>query len=174
MRRVTRLLVIHGPNLDLLGLRQPEIYGRMTLTQLNARLQRHAERLGVRLETFQSNYETEIVARINDAKRRGFRGILINPAAYTHTSEAIAQALRVCGLPVVEVHLSNVHAREPFRRLSLVAPVAVGGVFGFGADSYLLGLAALVRRTTGTGRMSHRPGRLTPSEGSHRMPARHD
>lgn len=177
MRRVAKFLVIHGPNLDLLGLRQPAIYGRTTLAQVDARLRRQAASRGVAVEAFQSNYETEIVSRIATARRGGFRGIVINPAAYTHTSEAIPQALRACGLPVAEVHLSNVHAREPFRRLSLVAPVAVGGVFGFGIDSYSLALEALVRHVGGdarSARFARRAGRLTRSGGSRRMGRTHD
>ncbi len=145
MKSQLRFLIIHGPNLDLLGLRQPEIYGRMTLAQIDALVRRHARARGVGVETFQSNYEAEIVERIKEAKRQRFRGIAINPAAYTHTSEEIPRALGACGLPVVEVHLSNVHARESFRRQSLVAPVVKGGVFGFGPVSYLLALEALIR-----------------------------
>ncbi len=165
-------LVIHGPNLDLLGLRQPEVYGRLTLKQIDALLRRRAARLGVGIETFQSNYDVEIVEQIKTAKSRGLRGIVINPAAYTHTSKDIPRAIVAAGLPTVEVHLSNVHARESFRRLSLVAPVVTGGLFGFGAFGYLLALEAVVHASR-QGR-SRRPVRLTPGRRLRRMPARHD
>jgi len=165
-------LVIHGPNLDLLGLRQPEIYGRLTLKQIDASLRRRAAELGVGIETVQSNYDVEIVERIKAARGRGISGIVINPAAYTHTSEEIPRAIAAAGLPAVEVHLSNVHARETFRRLSLVAPVVTGGIFGLGAFGYLLALEAVVH-VSRHGR-SRRPARLTPGRRLRRMPAHHD
>lgn len=138
-----RILVIHGPNLQLLGARQPAIYGRTTLRQINRRLTQEAKRLKVRLTILQSNHEGTIVEAIGRARGR-HDGILINPAAYTHTSVAIRDAVEAAGIPTVEVHLSNIHAREPFRQTSLIAPVAVGQVSGFGAASYPLGLQALV------------------------------
>lgn len=139
-----RILVIHGPNLDLLGTREPGVYGTTTLAEIDAALLALAQELHVNLETVQSACEGEIVRAIGQARRQGVDGILINPAAYTHTSIAIRDAVAAVGLPTVEVHLSNVHAREPFRRHSRLAPVALGVVAGFGASSYLLGLRGLV------------------------------
>ncbi|GAB6062613.1 type II 3-dehydroquinate dehydratase [Deferrisoma palaeochoriense] len=138
-----RVLVVHGPNLNLLGEREPGVYGAGTLEAVNARLGTLAAELGVELEFFQSNHEGALVDRIQEARGRA-AGILINPAAYTHTSVAIRDALLAVGLPFVEVHLSNVHAREPFRHRSLLADRAVGVVMGFGAESYLMGLRGLV------------------------------
>lgn len=137
-----KILVIHGPNLNLLGKREPHIYGTTTLSDINAALSARAQELDVELDLFQSNSEGDIVTRIQEAMGVS-NGILINPAAYTHTSVAIRDALSATGLPVVEVHLSNVHAREEFRSRSYVAPIAVGQISGFGMDSYLLGLNAL-------------------------------
>ncbi len=139
-----RILAIHGPNLNLLGRREPAIYGKVTIDAINRLLKETAKELGATIEVFQSNHEGEIVSRIGDAPK-SFDGILINPAAYTHTSVAIRDAVTAAGLPTVEVHLSNIHAREAFRHESLVAPVAVGQVSGFGVESYRLGLTALVR-----------------------------
>ncbi len=138
------ILVIHGPNLKLLGKREPEIYGKMTIEAIDRLLKDAAGELGAAIEIFQSNHEGEIVSRIGEAAKR-FDGILINPAAYTHTSVAIRDAVTAAGLPTVEVHLSNIYAREAFRHTSLIAPVAVGQVSGFGVESYRLGLTALVR-----------------------------
>ena len=138
-----KILVIHGPNLNLLGTREPDIYGTVTLAQIDDGLARLALELGGKTVTLQSNYEGSLVDRIQQATSEGFQGILINPAAYTHTSVAIRDALAASGLPVVEVHLSNIHRREEFRRHSHVAPVSLGQISGFGMDSYLLGLRAL-------------------------------
>ena len=138
-----RILVIHGPNLQLLGTRQPDIYGTADLAKINADLKKHAATRGVTLEILQSNHEGSIVERIGKAKGR-FDALLINPAAYTHTSVAIRDAIEACGLPAVEVHLSNIYAREPFRHQSLIAPVCRGQVSGFGPASYRLGLDALL------------------------------
>ncbi|GAB4270091.1 type II 3-dehydroquinate dehydratase [Deferrisoma sp.] len=138
-----RVLVVHGPNLNLLGSREPGVYGAETLGAIEERLRALAAEIGVELEFFQSNHEGAIVDRIQEARGRA-DGILINPAAYTHTSVAIRDALLAVGLPFVEVHLSNVHAREPFRHRSLLSDRAVGVVLGFGPDSYLLGLRGLV------------------------------
>ncbi len=138
-----KLLVLHGPNLNLLGTRETGIYGSTTLAQINDNLAVLAAELGVELDCFQSNSEGALVDAIHDAMGKA-DGILINPAAYTHTSVAIRDALAGVALPAVEVHLSNIHTREPFRHTSYTAPVTIGQVVGFGPDSYLLGLRALV------------------------------
>ncbi|WP_030007605.1 type II 3-dehydroquinate dehydratase [Picosynechococcus sp. NKBG042902] len=137
------ILVLHGPNLNLLGLREPEIYGATTLKDINTRLEKEAKILGVSLHCFQSNHEGALVDQIQAALGK-FSGILINPAAYTHTSVALRDALAAVNLPTVEVHLSNIHQRETFRHHSYIAPIAVGQICGFGAESYYLGLRALV------------------------------
>lgn len=148
-RERLKILVVHGPNLGLLGRREPEIYGKTTLEGINQALGALAGELGVDLETSALNGEGEIVTLIGQAAGR-FDGLLINPAAYTHTSVAIRDAIAATGLPAVEVHLSNIAAREAFRHNSLVAGVALGQISGFGADSYLLGLRALVARLRST------------------------
>ena len=137
-----RILVIHGPNLNLLCQREPEIYGTLTLEAVTAALQQTAAELGCLLSSFQSNSEGALVDAIQGAIGC-YDGILINPAAYTHTSVALRDALAAPGIPFVEVHLSNIHRREPFRHHSYLAPLAVGQICGFGLDSYLLGLRAL-------------------------------
>ncbi len=139
-----KILVIHGPNLNLLGQREKDIYGQLTLEQINARLLELAKTRGVELAFLQSNHEGDIVDKIGTAKKDGFSAILINPAAYTHTSVAIRDAILAVSLPTVEVHLSNIYAREDFRHKSLIAPVAHGQISGFGVDSYLLGLQAAI------------------------------
>ena len=136
-----KILVIHGPNLQLLGERQPTIYGTADLASINRDLERLAAERGASLTIVQSNHEGEIVELIGAAKAR-YNAILINPAAYTHTSVAIRDAVEACGVPTVEVHLSNIYAREPFRHQSLIAPVCRGQVSGFGPASYRLGLEA--------------------------------
>lgn len=140
---MTKILVIHGPNLDLLGKREPEVYGRTSIDEINKELKERAKSSGADLEIMQSNHEGEIVDRIGRSKGK-FDAIMINPAAYTHTSVAIRDAVSACGVPVVEVHLSNIYAREEFRHKSLIAPVARGQVSGFGKTSYLLGLDAAI------------------------------
>ncbi len=135
------ILVIHGPNLQLLGTRQPEVYGKQDLPAINRLIAERAKQLGVQVTAVQSNHEGEIVELIGKANAI-YRAIVINPAAYTHTSVAIRDAVEASGLPAVEVHLSNIYAREPFRRESLIAPVCRGQVSGFGVASYLLGLEA--------------------------------
>lgn len=137
-----KVLVLHGPNLQLLGSRKPSVYGKVSLSQINKKLELLAKSLKLNLTVVQSNHEGEIVDTIGSASKT-FDAILINPAAYTHTSVAIRDALEAASLPTVEVHLSNIHARESFRHKSLVAPVVSGQVAGFGPDSYLLGLRAL-------------------------------
>ncbi len=141
---MSKILVIHGPNLNLLGTREPDIYGKITLDTINTKLKELAKDNDIKLEIFQSNHEGEIVEKIGKA-RDNIQVILINPAAYTHTSVAIRDAISAANIPTVEVHLSNIYAREEFRRTSLIAPVAVGQVSGFGLDSYLLGLEAAIR-----------------------------
>jgi len=140
------ILVVHGPNLNMLGSREPEHYGRVTLADIDARLKEAAEKAGVAVEIRQSNHEGEIVDIIQGAKDR-FDAIVINPGAYTHTSIAIRDALLSVGLPTVEVHLSNIHRREDFRRHSYIAGAASGQISGFGADSYLLGFRAALKLT---------------------------
>lgn len=139
------LLVLHGPNLNLLGKREPETYGRITLQEIDRRLREEADALGnVTLESFQENHEGVLVDHIH-AAMGVHHGLLINPGAYTHTSVAIRDAIAGTEIPTVEVHLSNIYRREEFRHHSYIAPVAIGQVSGFGADSYYLGLRALVQ-----------------------------
>lgn len=138
-----KFLIINGPNINLLGTREPEIYGSMTLDDINKDIANYAKELGVETETFQSNIEGEIVDKIQQAKGV-FDGIVINPAAYTHTSVAIRDAISAVGIKAVEVHISNIHAREEFRKNSLIAPVCIGQIAGFQANSYNLALKALV------------------------------
>jgi 3-dehydroquinate dehydratase-2 len=140
-----RILVIHGPNLNLLGTREPEIYGRRTLAEIDARLAELGRGLGVAVEAFQSNHEGAIVDRIQQAIG-ACDGLIINAAAYTHTSVAIRDALSMLSVPVVEVHLSNIHRRETFRHTSLMADVVTGQVLGLGPAGYELALRALAER----------------------------
>lgn len=138
-----KILIVNGPNINMLGTREPEIYGSLTLADINAQLLDYAQELGVEIETFQSNIEGEIVDKIQSAKK-DCQGIVINPAAYTHTSVAIRDAISAVALSAVEVHISNIHSREKFRKNSFIAPVCIGQISGFGADSYKLGLKGLV------------------------------
>ena len=143
---VRSVLVLHGPNLNLLGSREPAVYGRETLDAINRRLSEAGAAAGVQVESFQSNHEGALVDRIQQAGREGTDFILINPAAYTHTSVAIRDALAGVAIPFIEVHLSNVHAREPFRHRSFVSDIAVGTICGLGSRGYDLALAyALLR-----------------------------
>lgn len=137
-----KILVLHGPNLDLLGEREVDVYGRLTLEQINSELSKLAKELNVEIETIQLSSEGDIVKKIGSAKKGGFSAILINPAAYTHYSVAIRDAVSAVSIPTVECHLSNIYAREEFRHTSVIAGVASGQVTGFGVSSYLLGLRA--------------------------------
>ena len=143
MAEPIRVLVVHGPNLNLLGTREPEVYGTTTVDEINAELAATAKDEGVELEFFQSNHEGGLIDRIQEAPSWA-DGIVINPAGLSHSSVSLRDALAATGLPIVEVHLSNIFAREEFRRLSLVSGIAVGVISGFGAESYRLGLEALL------------------------------
>ena len=137
------VLVLHGPNLNLLGLREPGVYGRVTLDEINRQLETEGHSLQASVSTLQSNHEGVLVDAIQQARDR-HQGILINPGAYTHTSVAIRDAIAAVAIPTVEVHLSNIYRREEFRHHSYIAPVAIGQISGFGAESYRLGLHALI------------------------------
>jgi 3-dehydroquinate dehydratase-2 len=143
---LSKILVLHGPNLNLLGTREPEIYGRTTLAQIDADLGTRARNAGHALESMQSNAEHELVERVQSAGGHGTDFILINPAAFTHTSVSLRDALASVRIPFIEVHLSNPHAREAFRRQSYFSDLAVGIVCGFGADSYRYALDAALKR----------------------------
>lgn len=145
---MSSILVLHGPNLNLLGDREPEIYGSTTLAEIDRRLEALGSELGVHVETFQSNHEGELIDRIQAARGR-IGAIVVNAAGFTHTSVALRDALAASGVPVVEVHLSNVHRREAFRHRSLISGVAAGQICGFGVQSYLLGLRAAADLASG-------------------------
>lgn len=139
-----KILIIHGPNLNLLGQREKDIYGEVTLADINAQLTALAEKQGIQLMTSQFSHEGDIVDAIGRAPQDGVKAIVINPAAYTHTSVAIRDALLAVNVPSIEVHLSNIYAREDFRQKSLIAPVCHGQISGFGVNSYLMGLQAAI------------------------------
>ncbi len=138
-----KIIVIHGPNLNLLGVREPEVYGNLTLEEINKKIKELAESLGVIVDFFQSNKEGELIDRIQEASSN-YDAIIINPGAYTHTSIALRDAIISVGIPTFEVHLSNIYRRENFRHKSYIADIAIGQVSGFGVNSYLLGLRAAV------------------------------
>lgn len=140
------ILVLHGPNLNMLGSREPEIYGSETLSDINQRLQNTATELGHHLQTLQSNAEYELIDRVHDAKQEGVDFIIINPAAFTHTSVALRDALLAVDIPFIEVHLSNVHSREAFRHHSYFSDVAVGVICGLGSQGYDLALNAAIKQ----------------------------
>ena len=137
-----KILVLHGPNLNMLGTREPTHYGNVTLAEIDAAIATLAGELGIEVETAQSNSESVLIDKIHSAAG-SCHGIVINPAAFTHTSVALRDAISAVSLPAVEVHLSNIHGREKFRARSYIAPVALGQIAGFGADSYLIGLRAI-------------------------------
>jgi len=143
MEKKKKILLLNGPNLNLLGTRQPEIYGKLTLVQIEKQVRALAKDLGVEIDFRQSNSEGELVTWIQQAART-FGAIVINPAAYTHTSLAMRDAISAVGVPTIEIHISNIHKREQFRHHSFIAEVAVGQIAGFGVESYLLGLRAAV------------------------------
>ena len=140
-----RVLILHGPNLNLLGTREPEIYGRTTLAEIDRALQGQGAECGALVASMQSNHEGALIDALHAARTDGTAAVVLNAGAYTHTSVALRDAVVACGLPVIEVHLSNVAARESFRHISLIAPVAVGQISGFGVDSYRLGLDAALK-----------------------------
>lgn len=146
-----QILVLHGPNLNLLGTREPEVYGSQTLAQIDAELSAIAADAGVSLTSFQSNHEGALVDRIQAARSDGTRFIVINPAAYTHTSVAIRDALAGVALPFIEVHLSNIHRREPFRHHSYLSDLAVGVICGLGANGYRLAVRHALQSLGATG-----------------------
>ena len=163
-RPAPSILVLHGPNLNLLGTREPSVYGRTSLGAVNAAVEQHATARGASATCRQSNHEGQLVDWIQGAAREGFDAIVINPGALTHYSIALRDAVAAVPIPVVEVHLSNIHAREEFRRHSVIAAVAVGQIAGFGAGSYLLGIDAALassksRRPPGARRAARRAGR---------------
>ena len=140
-----RVLVLHGPNLNLLGQREPDVYGAMSLNEINQKLIAKGQEWGLEVNCYQSNHEGELIDQIQGVLEGGFDGVIINPAAYTHTSVAIADALKMLTCPIIEVHLSNVYQREAFRHHSYIAPVATGQITGLGWVGYLLALDALNR-----------------------------
>ena len=143
---MAKLLVLHGPNLNLLGVREPDVYGRETLADINTRLAQLAQKAAHELAWYQSNAEHELIGRIHQARDEQIAFILINPGAFTHTSVALRDALAAVAIPFVELHMSNVHAREPFRHHSYLSDLAVGVITGFGSDSYRLALQAAVSK----------------------------
>ena len=143
---IAPILVLHGPNLNLLGTREPEIYGRTTLADIHLAMEAQARSAGVQIESFQSNHEGDLIDRVQAAASEGVRFIIINPAGYTHSSVGLRDALATVGIPFIEVHLSNIHAREPFRHKSYFSDLAVGVICGLGAHGYQLALQYALER----------------------------
>ena len=137
-----KILILHGPNLNMLGKREPDIYGHESLAEIDARLKEKGQKLGIDVETFQSNHEGALVDKIQQAAGT-VHGVVVNPAAYTHTSVAIRDALAMLDIPVVEIHLSNIYRREPFRHTSMIADIVAARIAGFGSDGYILALEGL-------------------------------
>jgi 3-dehydroquinate dehydratase II len=142
-----KVLVIHGPNLNMLGKREPQIYGSTTLEEINEGLKHQGEKAGMLVETFQSNYEGAIVEKIQETLLSGIKGIIINPAAFTHTSVAIRDALLLADVPIIEIHISNIYKRERFRHKSFIADIATAQISGFGVIGYALALDGMIRLT---------------------------
>ena len=140
------ILVLHGPNLNLLGQREPDVYGTTTLVEIDHEIIQLGEHLGCRVQTYQSNHEGMLIDRLHQSMQDGTTGILINPGGFTHTSVALRDAIAALSIPVIEVHLSNVHARETFRQHSYISPVVSGIICGFGKDGYLLALRAILAK----------------------------
>jgi len=139
-----KVMVIHGPNLNMLGKREPDIYGKDTLEEINSKLEKLGGKLGIDVDTFQSNYEGAIVEKIHETSGK-YKGLIINPAAYTHTSIAIRDALLLLDIPVIEVHLSNIYKREPFRHKSMIADIVTAQIAGFGVQGYIMALEAIAK-----------------------------
>ena len=147
-----KILVLNGVNLNMFGHRDPAQYGTITLAEIDAKLRELAQTLGVQIESFQTNHEGAMCERIHQAFREGVDAVLINAGAWTHYSIALRDALSILTVPIIEVHMSNIHAREEFRHQSVISPIAKGQICGFGADSYLLGLSAAVSAIGGSGK----------------------
>ncbi len=141
-----KVLILHGPNLNLLGTREPEVYGRITLDDINATIAARAKEAGIETDFLQSNHEGALIDAIQSAGKKGYVFIILNAAAFTHYSIAIRDAIAAISVPVIEVHLSNIHRREEFRHHSVIAPVVMGQIAGFGADSYMAALEVVIRR----------------------------
>ena len=141
-----KVLVLHGPNLNLLGKREPEIYGRTTLDDINGRIAARAKEAGMEADFLQSNHEGVLVDALQGAPAKGYAFVILNAAAFTHYSVAIRDAIAAIDVPVIEVHLSNIHRREEFRRHSVISPVVMGQIAGFGAESYMAALEIVIRR----------------------------
>ena len=144
-----KILVLHGPNLNLLGTREPEIYGRTTLSDVNEMMAARAKEAGIGADFLQSNHEGVLVDALQEAPKKGYAFVILNAAAFTHYSIAIRDAIAAIDVPVVEVHLSNIHQREEFRHHSVIAPVVMGQIAGFGTDSYMAALEVAIRRLSG-------------------------